>query len=122
MLPVALVLFLFGGCAGPVALLRQNSQAMVGLQPGMSEEQLRTRMGTSPVDDIPNPYRSELYRAGDQQIKILYYYTNRRSADGIIDDDELTPFVFVDGLLDGWGWSYLGDVAERYDIRIRIRR
>lgn len=40
---------------------------------------------------------------------ILRYFTITRvflSDNGIIDEEELTPIVLIDGMLDGWGRRY----------------
>jgi predicted membrane-bound mannosyltransferase len=101
--------------------MNQNNANMRTLQVGMTEEQVIAAMGPSPDRSTPNPYRSEMYPAGGAVFKVLFFYTNRQSADGIIDDDELTPVVLKDGHLDGWGWSYWQTTAARYDLRIRVR-
>lgn len=117
------VLAAASGCANAIQLLmNQNNANMRALNVGMTEDQVITAMGPSPDRSTPNPYRSEMYPVGSTVFKILFFYTNRQSADGIIDDDELTPVVLKDGRLDGWGWSYWQTTAARYDIRIRVRR
>lgn len=69
--------------------------------------------------EITNPWRVEMYEAGGSIWEILFYYTDVKRSDGAITDDELTPLVLKDGELDGWGWSYLTDVAAKYEIRLR---
>lgn len=109
-------------CANSIQhLMNQNNANMRTLHVGMSEDEVISAMGPSPDRDTPNPYRSEMYPAGGAVFKVLFFYTNRQSADGIIDNDELTPVVLKDGRLDGWGWSYWQTTAARYDIRIRVR-
>ncbi len=61
----------------------------------------------------------EMYQGAGHRFEILYYYTDQKSADGAITDDELTPLVMKDGALDGWGWAYLKDVSAKYEIRLR---
>ncbi len=39
--------------------------------------------------------------------------------DGVITDDELTPVVFDDGKLIGWGSDFLQVKIQKYEIRIR---
>ena len=60
-----------------------------------------------------------MYQGAGHRFEILYYYTDQKSADGAITDDELTPLVMKDGALDGWGWAYLKDVSAKYEIRLR---
>ncbi len=91
------------------------------LQRGMTPEQVINHMGPSERKDIPNPFKSELYPAGNVIFKILYFYIQRQAADDMITDDELTPVVFKDGKLDGWGWNYWEDTAKKFDIVVRHR-
>ena len=84
-------------------------------------------MGTTPMQvhdseqmsTVNNPNRTEMHNAETVRIEIIYYYTDIKKADGAITDDELTPLVLKDGVLDGWGWSYLNDTAAKYEIRLR---
>jgi len=85
----------------------------------MGTETIQTYAGMVEDEKITNPYRTETHRAGGFLWEILFYYTDRKAADGAITDDELTPLVMKDGVLDGWGWSYWKDVADTYEIRIR---
>lgn len=68
---------------------------------------------------INNPYRSSAFTKSGTQIEILLYYTDLKSNDGAITDDELTPIILIDGKVAGWGWEYWTDVAAKYEIRIR---
>lgn len=69
---------------------------------------------------ISNPYRSEILQGKDKKFEIWYYYTDIKSEDGAITDDELTPLMFdEEGKLMGWGWSFFKDSVTKYEIRIR---
>ena len=70
-------------------------------------------------ESATNPYRSEILQGSNETFEVLYYYTDVKKADGAITDDELTPLVFKDKKLIGWGWSFLGQNIEKYEIRIR---
>ncbi len=117
-----------GACAGnPLVLANQNNARIATLQRGMTPEQVIARIGPGPDADflgngaIPNPFKTEMYPAGDDTFTLLFFYSQRTKADGNITDDELMPVVFKNGLLDGWGWSYWEGVAAQYSIRIRGR-
>lgn len=56
---------------------------------------------------ITNPYRVENYDEGRRSYVIEYYFVGINLSDGEITDDELTPLVFEDGILSGWGWDFL---------------
>ncbi len=68
---------------------------------------------------ITNPYRSEILRGKDKILEIIYYVTDARIDDSNISDDELTPLVFDNGKLIGWGWNFLNDNIQKYEIRMR---
>jgi len=68
---------------------------------------------------ITNPYRSEILQGKDKTLEVVYYVTDDKNNDGAISDDELTPLVFDNGKLIGWGWSFLQDNVQRYELRIR---
>ncbi len=68
---------------------------------------------------VNNPYKTEFYKSQGRNIETIYYYTEKKKADDCVTDDELTPLVFVDGKLDGWGWSYWQDLVKKYEIRLR---
>jgi hypothetical protein len=69
-------------------------------------------MGTEPSKGvfmwIDNPYRNETLTGKDgKSYEVLYYYTELKQRDDRITDDELTPLVFHDGKLIGWGYPFL---------------
>ena len=66
-----------------------------------------------------NPYRTETISDGEKTLEVLYYYTDIKRNDGAITDDELTPLVFDNGRLIGWGWSFLETNIQKYEIRLR---
>ncbi len=76
----------------------------------------------TPVENITinNPYKSEMLKGKDgKMFEILYYLTDVRKSDNNISDDELTPLVFENGELIGWGWNFLQDNVQKYELRLR---
>ena len=111
-----------GACAGnPLVIANQNNARIATLQRGMTPQQVIARIGPSSDSTIPNPFKTEMYPAGDDTFTLLFFYSQRTVADGNITDEELMPVVFKNGMLDGWGWSYWEGVAAQYSIRIRGR-
>jgi hypothetical protein len=110
-------------CATLRNVAEQNTVRLQQLQPGMSKEDVQRIMGTtthrSGRYSIPAPYRSEMYPANGKRVEVLYYYTSVNYEVERIADDELTPIVLIDGQVDGWGWSYWENTADRLNIRIR---
>jgi hypothetical protein len=113
---VASVLVLFG-CSNIYLdtsdLLRaQNTGNLAKLTVGLRKEVVMEMMGTEASKGvfmwIDNPYRSETLTGKDgKSYEVLYYYTELKQRDDRITDDELTPLVFHDGKLIGWGYPFL---------------
>ena len=62
-----------------------------------------------------NPMREEDVRGADGiDYGVLFYYTDLRTKDDKITDDELTPVVLRDGKVVGVGYVFLGQLAPRY--------
>ena len=45
----------------------------------------------------------------------IYYFRSASYSDGILTDDEFTPYQFVDGVLVGIGWKAIGGAQTHYD-------
>lgn len=127
-------LLLVGGCLSLEQLRTENQQNLMKLTVGMTREEVMKIMGTSTVTardsflDIQygrvtpaatNPYRSETLQGKEKVFAVLYYYTDIKKDDRAITDDELTPMVFDDDKLIGWGWSFLNANVQKYEIRLR---
>ena len=125
-------------CTTLDAVRTQNRERLNKLEVGMFKQKVLEIMGTEtiktyvtsgwswlllrpnvPSGTINNPYRSETYNTDKGTLEVLYYYTDEKAADGAVTDDELTPIVFKEGVLIGWGWGAIEDVEEKYEIRIR---
>ena len=62
-----------------------------------------------------NPMREEDARGDDgSDYSILVYYTDLRTRDDKITDDELTPVVLANGKVVGVGYPFLGSRVSRY--------
>jgi|SRR3989344_493397 len=113
-IPILLVL---AGCSNfyleSSDLLRaQNKEYVQKLSTGMRKDVAKEIMGTDPAKGlfmwIDNPYRTETLTGKDGKVyEVLYYYTDLKQRDDKITDDELTPLVFQDGNLIGWGYPFL---------------
>jgi len=56
---------------------------------------------------VRNPYKTKVLQEGRTTTEVFYYYTDMKNKDGKITDDELTPVVFRNGVLVGWGKDFL---------------
>ena len=133
---LALLCFVLVGCATTLSdVITPNRESLLKLSVGMSKEEVTNIMPKGKGTVIPfagpytgligrgitinNPYRSETLQGKDKTFEVLYYVTDVKKDDNAITDDELTPLVFDNGKLMGWGWSFLQDNAQKYEIRIR---
>ena len=121
------------GCARTVSqLTAPTRENLIRISIGMPKQEVINIMGTKTktayyhggLDNwayitINNPYRSEILQGKDKTLEVIYYVTDVKSYDGAITDDELTPLVFDNGILIGWGWSFLQDNIQKYEIRLR---
>ena len=61
---------------------------------------------------MKNPYRVENLTSGGKGYVVEYYFVGINTSDEKISDDELTPMVFKDDKLIGWGWDFLKKIKD----------
>ena len=125
----ALLLLILAGCSNIYLdtsdLLRaQNAGNLRKLSVGLRQDVVVETMGTEPSKSlfmwIDNPYRTETLTGKDgKNYNVLYYYTDLKSRDDKITDDELTPLVFEGGKLIGWGYPFLDQKVPPKPVYIR---
>lgn len=65
--------------------------------------------------EVKNPQREERVTGLDgAAYDVLFYYTDLKTRDDKITDDELTPLVFRGHELAGIGYGFLGKLAPKY--------
>lgn len=114
-------------------LRNTNRQNLHTLKKGMAKEEVLQLMGDQVCEDTfvnavgqkwiyvsaTNPYRTGFWDGNDKTLEVVYYYTDVKKADGAITDDELTPLVFENDTLIGWGLEFLQRDIKKYELRIR---
>jgi Protein of unknown function (DUF3192) len=113
---------ILGGCVGTrlKSLARQNRVSMNDLTIGMSVEQVKQVMGRG-TGLMNNPYRSAS-RATEKGVvmTVTYYFTDwSKRSKGEVPDDALTPLVFMDKKLVGWGRRFFEKEVKRLEVRKR---
>ena len=137
---VLLLCLVLAGCATPASMSTITAPNRINLSKlsiGMNKVKVIEIMGnksfvgivreyvgalgrsTNTRVSITNPYRSEILQGKDKTFEVIYYVTDVKNNDYAIADDELTPLVFDNGKLIGWGWSFLQDNVQRHELRIR---
>jgi hypothetical protein len=113
------------GCASLSGIRIMNRQNLLKLSIGMTKQEALNVMGTRTFKTyadgtINNPYRSEILSNKEGRVfEVVHYYTDVKSLDGVITDDELTPLIFDNGKLIGWGQSFLQDNILKYKLKLR---
>jgi len=91
---------------------------------GMDKEQVMDIMGNEPIQakccfwqvPIANPYKTEILQGGSKSFEVLYYFTDAPDTDCKVGEDNLTPLVFLDDGLIGWGDSFMRELTIKYGI------
>lgn len=134
---ILIIAFFLSGCATISQATSKNRANLLKLSIDMGKQEALGVMGSKKITSgchflegesykvvaINNPYRSETLEGRDKYkgkvLEVFYYVTDIRKNDGLISDSELTPLVFDEGKLIGWGWSFLRDNARKYEIEIK---
>lgn len=66
---------------------------------------------------VPNPYDTQVLALGGKEFELVTYFTNPDPTEGPIARDELTPFVFDDDQLIGWGWEFVDFLKQSLEDR-----
>jgi hypothetical protein len=128
------LLALAAGCStlfiDPLEQLREaNKRNIAQLSAGMTRAQVEKLMGADAAGgklgdvafgrlqhlEAKNPQREERITGPDGAgYDVLFYYTDLRTRDDRITDDELTPLVFRGHELAGMGYPFLARLAPKY--------
>ena len=105
----------------PQQVRTMNKEKLNELEIGMNENVVLMMMEskTFKIESAPftieNPFKTEIYSNDIDVYKILYFYTDLVKTDGFITDEELTPIIFKNNKLIGWGrdvWKKIVDTNE----------
>ncbi len=137
-IPTIVMTTLYMGCTslfyGGEGLRTANRSHLGQLQMGMNREQVIQTMGTqgettcnvidvldicTRSEVINNPYRTSGFVAENKMYDVLHYWTDVKRRDGVITDDELTPLLFENGKLIGWGRELVDTEVKKHEVRIR---
>jgi len=120
------------GCAGTSIYQKtasENRASLAKLSIGMTKDEVLKVMGTSSRTGnffeghavIENPYKSETVQGGNETFEVFYYLTDPYEDRGgwfktDMTYDELTPLLFRNGLLAGWGDDFLRKNIPDYEL------
>jgi len=100
-----------------IGMSRQNVVDIVGTEP--KEVVDPTGLNGQKLSTINNPYRFETIQSDGRSLEVVYYVTDDKDNDGVISNEELTPLVFDDGKMIGWGWGYLVSDEQKFEITVK---
>ena len=121
---VSVLFVLAAGCTSSLDGVRTaNRRNLLKLSVGMTREQAMATMGHKSgggqygEPTVNSPYKSEILQREGKPFEVLYYYTDVKNAlyianPATVHDDELTPLVFEDGKLIGWGADFLKNIKK----------
>ena len=123
---VAFAAVLLCGCATMTAstFTSANRENLVRLSTGITRAQALDIMGVKNCEyncdmstakqtlkvKLNNPYRTEIVEVSGKKLEVLYYLIELNNANCTVNDDELTPLVFEDAKLIGWGNNFLSGI------------
>lgn len=103
--PIQLTVDDYVAAAPKVSLGMTKAQVVETLQP--TQARLRNT-------DIKQP---DMYTKDGVLVEILYFRSGWQASDGILTDDEFTPYLFKDGKLVAVGWITLGGPKTQAQVR-----
>jgi hypothetical protein len=121
---VSVLFVLIAGCTSSLDRVRTaNRRNLLKLSVGMTKEQALAIMGHKSgggrfgEPTVNSPYKNEILPGKDKTFEVLYYYTDIESNvytanPATIPANELTPLVFDNGKLIGWGADFLEDIKK----------
>jgi len=119
-------------------VIDMNQRGLAKLSAGMTKEEVAEVMSQRAIIarqlgeriEVRNPYKAETLKgkekveeiAGGEKIEkevdknfdVLYYLTGSSGKDYRVTDSNLTPLVFDEGKLIGWGQGFLQDTIKKY--------
>jgi len=119
---VFLMILSIAGCVSSSEQIRtKNRENLLRLSLGMPKFDVLQIMGTQTVESITNPYKVETPKGKNGSLyEVLFYHTDVKNKDGLVADNELTPLVFEDSQLIGWGWAFLSEIVPNYRYQIEL--
>ena len=113
------------GCGPSLSTIQSTNRINLNkISLGMTKKEVLDIMGTTTIKIgdgslLSSPYRSETLFENGKNYEIHFFYTDLKKEDGVITDDELTPVVYFEGKVCGYGWFYLKDNIKKYQISIK---
>ncbi len=116
---ILLLVFVLFGCSSLGTFALENRQNLIKLEYGMTKSEVHSVMGQKTVRSHNNPYRTAMYMSKEGlPIEVFFYWTDRTKSYGV-SDNELTPVVFSNGKVVGWGREFWMEFVQKIELRIK---
>lgn len=106
------------------AEISQNQLALQKIELGMSPSTVRAIMGEGEMVrytriQLVDPWKNEMFFLEDgTPVVVLYYVTQPPHRYNPPRSGDLTPIVFENDAVVGWGWSFLRQNSDRYRMTL----
>jgi len=117
---------LLTGCAGTTgtmsvsSLIVNNRTNISKLSYGMSKEDVHAIMGQMTVKSASNPHRTSMFKTSDGiMVDVFFYWTEKAPSFVHVTDREMTPVVFNNGKVVGWGREFWHDYNKRMGSSVK---
>lgn len=124
----SLVLAALIGCKSSVERVRtRNCKNLQKLSVGLTKDKALKLMGRTKgggylgVPTIPSPYKTQILEASQKTYEVFYYFTDVNNPFYVahpaeIEDDQLTPLIFENDILIGWGPDFLNSQIQALSL------
>jgi hypothetical protein len=109
--------------AATIALTACGDSRVRGLSEGISKDSALKILGEGAPegDSLRNIYKHDRYLVEGAMYDVYLFDPKNRKAwvDKSVPDKELTPVVFVNNKVEGWGWGDMDELAQKHNIQVR---
>ncbi|QZE14050.1 DUF3192 domain-containing protein [Halosquirtibacter laminarini] len=118
-----IILIIASSCSTTGKLRTKNKMNLIKVEAGMSQDEVLalTKGITKTTTEFGQLYNNPYYKTintlkNGSVVTTLWFYTDKISADGKINMNELTPVVLEDNSVIGIGWKSYLDYCDVKDI------
>lgn len=111
----------FVGCAGAIknGIAEKNRASLMKIDVGMTKKEVIEIFGESNSSSFSNPFKREVKTLSNGQVQEALFFITSVIPDDKDTDDEMTPVIFVDKKVIGWGWSFYQKDSTEINIRYK---
>lgn len=120
--PSALLIFasvLLVGC-GESAPALPGEATLTEVEEGTPRDEVMALLpqGELSVEGTFEGYRRNRYLTDGRMVEVVWIHRQGSGGDFVEPRSDLTPVIFVDAVLDGWGWDHFDARAEEWSLPV----